>query len=239
VEVRVPGLGVYTGTWAHPGFLTAGAQNVSAVSRQAGRRWIQSFQREGSQNELRKNKPRKFRGVAVLGLIRVGIMDVLVTCDGMPRDAARSSVVASPWGGPHSHAGSAQSHPASACTAGAAEVGGWHARTVAPGGHLAMFSWLILLLGVDRPHRWQGQRRRSSRRQGPRPLAELPPPAGQGLCQASRLGIFLPPEAASGAQGTRQAARAADGGLPGACKMYEASEKAAAGIRPARHPTGR
>jgi hypothetical protein len=96
---------------------------------------------------LGKNKPRKFRGFAVLGVTRVGIMDVIVTCDGMPRDAELSSVVASPWVGPHSHAGSAQSHPASACTAGAAEAGGRNASTVAPGGHLEMSSLLILLWG--------------------------------------------------------------------------------------------
>src|SRR5215471_1976974 len=78
-------------------------------------------------------------------------MGVLVTCDGMPRDAAlaaASSGVVAPWAGPHSHAGSVQSHPASAYTTGAAEAGGWNARTVAPGGHLQTRSWSLLLWGL-------------------------------------------------------------------------------------------
>ena len=83
-------------------------------------------------------------------MIHVGVMGVIVTCDGMPRDAAlaaASSVVVSPWAGPHSHAGSVRSHPVSAYTTGAAEAGGWNASTVAPGGHLETRSLSILLWG--------------------------------------------------------------------------------------------
>ena len=133
------------------------------------------------ERELAKGKEtsklRKFRSFAVLRCARVGIMGVIVTCDGMPCDAAlaaASSVVASLWADPHTHAGNVQSHPASAYRAGAAEAGGWNVSPGAPGGYLETRSSRILLWGVGRPHRWQGQRRRSSVRQGPRPLAELP-----------------------------------------------------------------
>jgi hypothetical protein len=97
------------------------------------------------------SEPRKFRGFGGMRFARVGVTGVLVTCDGMLRDAVlavASSGVISPWAGPHSHAGSVQSHPASAYTAGVAEAGGWNARTVAPGGHLQTRSLSILLWGL-------------------------------------------------------------------------------------------